>query len=125
MGNSKKTSGKDIISKLIKPKEKKQSVSEADCRRFSLTPKGILLGTLDEVYGTGASLEKLDEFSEKLIGRLSTMATAGESSSLLGKDFNDFFQLYVETLNLCGRMKEALEENGIDFDVHGEEGPES
>jgi len=125
MGNSKKTNGKDIISKLIKPKEKKQSVSEADCRRFSLTPKGILLGTLDEVYGTGASLEKLDEFSEKLIGRLSTMATAGESSSLLGKDFNDFFQLYVETLNLCGRMKEALEENGIDFDVHGEEGPES
>lgn len=125
MENSKKTSGKDIISKLIKPKEKKQSVSEADCRGFSLTPKGILLGTLDEVYGTGASLEKLDEFSEKLIGRLSAMATAGESSSILGKDFNDFFQLYVETINLCGRMKEALEENGIDFDIYGEEGPES
>ena len=125
MENSKKTSGKDIISKLVKPKEKKQSVSFADCRRFSLTPKGILLGTLDEVYGTGASLEKLDEFSEKLIGRLSAMATAGESSSILGKDFNDFFQLYVETINLCGRMKEALKENGIDFDIYGEEGPES
>ena len=125
MENSKKTSGKDIISKLVKPKEKKQSVSFADCSRFSLTPKGILLGTLDEVYGTGASLEKLDEFSEKLIGRLSAMATAGESSSILGKDFNDFFQLYVETINLCGRMKEALEENGIDFDIYGEEGPES
>lgn len=125
MENSKKTSGKDIISKLVKPKEKKQSVSFADCSRFSLTPKGILLGTLDEVYGTGASLEKLDEFSEKLIGRLSAMATAGESSSILGKDFNDFFQLYVETINLCGRMKEALEENGINFDIYGEEGPES
>ena len=41
---------------------------------------------------------------------------------MFGKDFNEFFSSYVNMANLCGRMKAALDRNGITLDDEQDEG---
>ena len=81
-----------------------------------ITPSGILLVALDDAVKAGLSGKTFAEFQRFLLGQLSSLATNGEKDDLFGSDFDDFFSMVVRTLNLCGRMRAALEENGIDFD---------
>lgn len=108
------------LDSIAKPK-KRNDKTGSDGRQYSITPKGVLLMALCDVYGVEASIDRLEDFMKKVVGGLSLIATGGSDAALLGEDFNDFFRLYVDTLNLCGRMKEKLDENGIDFDMDAED----
>lgn len=88
-----------------------------DEKSYQLTPKGILWSELDNAYKIGGDLKKFENFIAKVLEKLSLLASSGENPKLLGRDFNDFFMLFVKSLNLAGKLKEVLDENNIDFDV--------
>lgn len=97
--------------------------NENDEPTYRIAPKGILFLALSKVFGKKViTLDKLDEFTEILLKDLSRLASNGEKTELFGSDFNDFFSMFVETMNLCGMMKQKLDENGIEFDPHEADG---
>jgi CRISPR/Cas system CSM-associated protein Csm2 small subunit len=120
----------DILKNLIKPgldpveatdrKIKKSLDSWSENNH--ITPAGILYMALLDVYGIDRDMTKFEEFQKYVLERLSKLSTAGRQEDLFGENFNSFYAMYVETLNICGRMKETLEENGIDFDFNNGKG---
>lgn len=82
-----------------------------------VTPKSILYASLSDVYRIDPSQSKFEEFMEKLMTSLSLLSTQGAERCAFGRDFNDLFQTFVTTLNVCACMKKKLDENGIEFDV--------
>lgn len=62
-------------------------------------------------------MKKFHEFMKELNKHLSMLSSNNTDTDMFGDDFNDFFEVYVTTLNLCGEMKKALEENGVKFDI--------
>ena len=104
----------DGLKNLIKKRGRKKQPS--DDVSYSITPKGVLLYALNKIYGVDGSIEKLDRFMDVFLTGLSSLATGGADDDLFGKDFNGFFSSYVNLANLCGRMKAALDKNGIILD---------
>lgn len=45
------------------------------------------------------------------------LATNDTQADMFGDDFNSLFDILVSSMNLSGRMKEVLDENGIEFNV--------
>lgn len=85
--------------------------------KYKLTPKGILWAALDAHYKIGGDMNKFNEFMKELLKHLSMLASNNQLSDMFGEDFNDFFEIYVKTLNLAGKLKAILDQNGIYFDV--------
>jgi len=112
---SKKYEGLDNIAK------RRNFTKKSKKDEGSVTPNLIVSAAMHDVYGDDDQ-SRLSMFMKLTVSTLSMLATRGEDGKLFGKDFNEFFSLYVNTLNLCGRMKAALEENGIDFDVNDNSG---
>lgn len=71
----------------------------------------------DEVRDMG----RFDAFLKAALRGLSLKATAGERRDLLGEDFNQFFLMFVNSVNMCGRLHKLLEDNGIDVDIDPDE----
>ena len=112
--------GKGAANVVSSPEEVKaglKELAEDPKTKYHLTPKGILWSELGKAYGVGEDLDKFEEFSKQVVRKLSLLASGGENESMLGKDFNDFFMLFVQTLNLSAKMSELLEENGIPFNI--------
>ena len=84
---------------------------------YRLTPKGILFAILSEVYSIDGNMQKFEYFMNRLMTALSLLSTDGQTSCAFGKDFNDFFETFVTTMNLCGCLKKKLDENGVEVDV--------
>ena len=80
------------------------------------TPGEILAQALEDVYGVERNDAKLALFQLLLLKRLSELSTGGALDSLFGASFDGFYMMYVDAINMCGRMKEVLEANGIGFD---------
>lgn len=121
MAKGKKTY--DGLKNLIKRNKGKKSRAD-EKTSYRVTPKGILLFALNQVYGVDGSVDKLDRFMDVFLTGLSTLATGGADSDLFGKDFNGFFSSYVNLANLCGRMKDALDRHGITLDDETDENGE-
>ena len=112
--------GKGAANAVSSPEEAKarlKELAEDPKTKYHLTPKGILWSELSKAYGVGEDLDKFEEFSKQVVRKLSLLASGGENESMLGKDFNDFFVLFVQSLNLSAKMSELLEENGIPFSI--------
>lgn len=45
------------------------------------------------------------------------LATNDQQPDMFGDDFNSLFDMLVSSMNLAGKMKEVLDENGIEFNV--------
>lgn len=45
------------------------------------------------------------------------LATNDTQYDMFGDDFNSLFDMLVSSMNLSGKMKEILDENGIEFNV--------
>lgn len=86
-------------------------------KTYKLTPKGILWAALDAYYKIGNDIDKFELFVKDILQSLSLLATGGTDIEVFGKDFNDFFELVVNMINTTGKMKEVLDQNGIEFDV--------
>ena len=104
------------LSRLVKPLNSSE-ISGAE--KYSITPIGILLFALKEAYGMKVTdcFGNFDKFEAILLAGLSSLVTGGTDATLFGRDFNDFVKGYVNILNLCGKMKTVLDENGIEFDI--------
>jgi hypothetical protein len=113
MAKGKKTY--DGLKNLIKKHGKEEPAAD-EKTSYRVTPKGILLFALNQVYGVDGSIDKLDRFMDVFLTGLSTLATGGADGDLFGKDFNGFFSSYVNMANMCGRMKAALDKYGITLD---------
>lgn len=90
---------------------------KVDEKTYKLTPKGILWAALDAYYKIGNDIDKFELFVKDILQSLSLLATGGTDIDVFGKDFNDFFELVVNMINTTGKMKEILDQNGIEFDV--------
>ena len=90
---------------------------KVDEKTYKLTPKGILWAALDAYYKIGNDIDKFELFVKDILQSLSLLATGGTDVEVFGKDFNDFFELVVNMINTTGKMKEILDQNGIEFDV--------
>lgn len=119
----------DFTSKLIKSKTIKNKISkkladdvsnskstEIQNTNSILTPNLILADLISEFYSIDPS-DSLYEFSEELTRRLASLSTGGSETDIFGKDLNDLFQSFVMSLNMLGKMKKLLDDNGIDFDL--------
>ena len=120
----------DILRNLIKPDKDPEKITGnkiekalEENQNFHITPKGILVMALAQIFGDDiiADMDKIDEFQRSLLAGLSTLSTNGETPELFGEDFNEFYSMYIQTMNLCGRMREAIEKNGIEFDFGDEQ----
>ena len=118
----------DALKNLIKRNgKKKQRPEQNDETKYELTPKGIFYMALYEAYGDCIpdkdmrNMEKFDVFARKTLENLSKKASAGERDDLFGIDFNQFFGMCVNAINLCGKMHKILEEHGIDVDFSDDE----
>jgi len=112
----------------MKNKKIKLITDEAEKRlekaehKYVLTPKGILWIVFANVYGiknpnnNTKELEKFSLFNEKLLKALSEYSTNGKESDFLGKDFNDLYFALVRSMNLAGKYRQILIENGFDLD---------
>lgn len=58
------------------------------------------------------------DFQKRVLADLSRLATNDADSTMFGMDFNEFFSEIIRCINLCGAMKQKLEELGIDFDLN-------
>ena len=121
MAKNKKTY--DGLKNLIKKRENNER-DRGEKTSYTITPKGILLCALNQVYGIDGSIDKLDRFMDIFLTGLSTLASGGTNTDLFGKDFNGFFSSYVSMANLCGRMKAALDKHGITLDDEPDENKE-
>lgn len=132
--NSKKSSADSKLKGLIKSSKRRHleevavdemrgalsndlSMKSQSGTEYRLTPKGILLAVLDKHYGAGEDLKVFDEFMKDLCQHLSMLATNDQQHDMFGDDFNSLFDMLVSSMNLSGKMKEILDENGIEFDV--------
>lgn len=88
----------------------------AEGEKYRLTPKGILWKTLDEAYKIGFDIDKFEEFNSTLMNRLARLCIPDVTHNILGNDFNEFFQAFVDTMNLLGKAYQIIQKNGIDFD---------
>ena len=110
MAKNKKTY--DGLKYLIKNNE----YSGGEKTSYAMTPENILLCALKQVYDIDTSEDKLDRFMSLLLTDLSKLASSGCYTDLFGKDFNEFFGGYIGIINLCGRMKTAMDKYGITLD---------
>lgn len=115
-----KTNRYEGLDSLVKKQSVKKRSGDEQAEDKTVTPNGIVLAALRDIYGVGPDKKKLNAFTRAVVSLLSALATGGQDQNLLGKDMDEFFRLYVNTLNLCGRMKQALEDNGIEFDINGD-----
>ena len=89
---------------------------------YELTPKGIFYMALYEAYGdrideeTMRDMKKFNAFSKIALKRLSQKASNGQNETLFGEDFNQFFSMFVNAINMCGKMQKILQDHGIDVD---------
>ncbi len=83
-----------------------------------VSPEGMLRDAINDIFKINAKDEDVKMLSRTLVALLSLLSTDGEDDSAYGKDLNEMLSIVVQTINMCGRMREALDENGIDFDVN-------
>lgn len=98
-------------------KDNSELLFKIDEKTYKLTPKGILWAALDAYYKIGNDIDKFELFVKDILQSLSLLATGGTDVEVFGRDFNDFFELVVNMINTTGKMKEILDQNGIEFDV--------
>ena len=110
MRNS-KHSKKSLSDRLIKNKESKFD------NRFKLAPKGVLMMALSKYYMPRIKngLKCLEQFETELMQQLSLLATDGKVADELGKDFNEFFKYFIQTINKCNGLEEAIRKQGLDI----------
>ena len=108
---------------LIKRNGKKKPQPEQNGEvKYELTPKGIFYMALYETYGDCIpekemrNIKRFDAFAKAVLENLSKKSTSGGQSDLFGIDFNQFFGICVNAINLCGKMQKILEDHGIEVD---------
>ena len=114
---TKGASAESKISDLKNAKVNDKNQLIIDGQSYKLTPKGIFWAALDAHYKIGGDMNKFHDFMKELLQHLSMLASNNTIPDMFGHDFNDFFEIFVKTMNLCGEMKKKLDENDIEFDV--------
>ena len=84
--------------------------------KYNLTPKGILYALIQTFYSNSENVSQFENFQKDLVERLSMVASSNAKKDMFGKDFNEFFGGYIGIINLCGRMKTAMDKYGITLD---------
>ena len=111
----------EALRNLIK-KDPESDGNLAENETYRFTPKGILYMALYETYGSRVrekdlqDIDKFNAFVKKALNALSCLATNNMQSNLFGEDFNQFFSMCVNAINLCAKMHKILEDHGIDVD---------
>lgn len=92
---------------------------------YEITPRGLIMLSAIESFDLNEKVKdltsfasKVNEFEKKLLQGLSRIATGNKTDDMFGYDFNEFFALYVQAMNMCGKMRKLLEDNGIPFDLN-------
>ena len=90
---------------------------------YELTPKGIFYMALYDAYGDSVDdkamrdMNRFDAFQKAALKCLSQKASNGQHDCLFGADFNQFFAMCINAINLCGKMQKILQDHGIDVDL--------
>lgn len=98
-------------------KEQQAQDQHGENNSSQLSPRSLLFAALKAVYGIPDDREKFNDFMLRLVTSLSLLSTAGADSMLFGRDFNTFYQTFVQTLNVCGYLKQQLDDNNISVDI--------
>ena len=83
----------------------------------NLTPTALLLLAFKDAFGTDldkSHLDKIEKMSKIFTEQFSLRATKGKDKTIFGPDLNSVCKCLVESLNMCGKMRQMLIDNGIE-----------